>query len=287
MFADKLIPRLKKAGLTVYDIRSKLPRNGTWMSRKVSSIRRIAHHYDAQFRPHSYNSLDRYRGQARYHINKDWGGGAHGDGIMYAVIVDNVGDVFITREFEHVTWHVGNPNYSALAIKFDAGADQLPTKEQIIAMQKLGDVLTTKCPEFPAAKKDYWGHKEFKQFGGTATRCPDRFMTEVKRYRGSGKVRPDLYDLDWPPKPAPVPKPVPEPKPVPPPPAPIPVPKPEPKPAPAIEPETLPTNSTPMPEVPEKTTSTNDPIPAPSPVRYAIWEMIKKWFKGWLGRIKK
>lgn len=226
MFVDVLIPRLKAAGLIVHDIRSQLPRNGTWMTRPISAIKRIAHHYDAELRPHSYNSVERYKRQAQYHINKDWGGGARGDGIMYALIVDNVGDVFICRDFEHVTWHVGNPNYSALATKYDCGGDQAPTREQIEAMQRVADVLTTKCPEFPAGRAQYYGHQEFKQFGGTATACPGKFMPEVVRYRNTGKVDPTLYQYDWPKTPAPAPAPEPPPAP----------PKPEPTPAPAPEP---------------------------------------------------
>jgi hypothetical protein len=216
MFADLLIPRLRAAGLTVTDVRNLLPRNGTWMTRPLSAIKRIAHHYDADFRPHSYDTLARLKRQAQYHINKDWGGGAHGDGLMYAISVDNVGEVFICRNFEEVTWHVGNPNYSAVATKYDCGGDQDPTREQIEAMAKITNVLTTKCPEFPAGRAEYFGHKEFAQFGGTATACPGKFMAEILRFRETGKVDPTRYAYDWPVAPAPTPPPAPDPTPQPP-----------------------------------------------------------------------
>ena len=219
MLVDNLIPRLRKAGLTVHDIRGALPRNGRWLGRPLSAITGIACHWDAEYRPRVYDSLARYQAQARYHINKDWGGGARGDGLMYAIKVDNVGDVFICRDFEDVTWHVGNLNYSYVGVCFDGTTNQQPTKEQIIAKGKLLEVLSYQCPEFPASQADVRGHREVPQ---NSTACNGSFLPETQNYRANRRVNPDLYAWDYPPQ-APAPTPAP---PAPPAPAPQPA-KPE------------------------------------------------------------
>lgn len=286
---EDVIQRFKAAGLNTSDVRASLPRNGTWMVRPVNQIKRIGVHYDADFRPHEYDSLARYKAQARYHIDKDWGGGARGDGYMYAIVIDNVGDVFICRNLTDVTWHVGDPNYTALAVKFDCGGNQPPTREQVESMQKVLDVLTTKCPEFPADASTTYGHLEFAQFGGTATACPGQFLPEVQSYRRSSKVNPERYKYDWPPvsvqpQPAPTPAPVPAPTPVPPQPGPVtpapqPIPEPEPVPAPEPQPgpvEPTPTpNPQPMPEpTPEPTPVIVVPTPEPVAPQQTFWEEV-------------
>jgi hypothetical protein len=271
MTTDDLIQRLKNNGLVVHDIRGQLPRNGTWMRRPVSAIKRIAVHYDAENRPHEYDSLQRYKNEAQYHINKDWGGGAHGDGIMYALIIDNVGDVFVCRDIEDVTWHVGNPNYSALATKYDGTEGQEPTREQAESAQKVLEVLCYRCPEFPASQGDVWGHQEFVQFGGNATACPGLFLELAIGYRDNRDINAGRYTYDWPKNPAPQPTPTPVPTPTPTPtpvpePTPTPVPTPEPTPEPLPEPTPIPT--------PEPTP---EPVPGPEPAKLNAWECFWMW----------
>ena len=214
-FADSLMPRLRAAGLTVHDIRGVLPRRGTWMARPVSAITIISQHWDAEHRPRAYDSVARYKGQANYHINKDWGGGAHGDGLQYHIKIDNVGDVFITRDFEHVLWNISNANYNGIGLCYDGTTGQNPTREQATTFDKLNDVLTTQCPEFPAGQANVKGHQEIPS---NSTACPGTFMTPVREYRASGNVNAAQYAYDYPPAPAPAPTPTPAPTPPPPPP---------------------------------------------------------------------
>lgn len=212
-FATTLIPRLKAAGLTVHDVRGQLPRRATWMARPLSAITIISDHWDAQHRPHAYNSLARYVSQANYHINKDWGGGARGDGLQYHLKVDNVGDIYVTRDFEHVLWNISNANYNGIGICWDGTTGQNPTREQAEAFEKLHKVLTTQCPEFPAGRANIKGHQEIPS---NSTACPGTFMTPVREYRASGNVNEAQYPYDYPPAPAPKPPvPTPEPTPVP------------------------------------------------------------------------
>ena len=191
------------------DVRAQLPRSGTYMRRPLSAITKFAIHWDAMYRPHDYDSITRYVGEANMHINKDWGGGARGDGLMYHIKIDNVGEVFQCRDYEDVLWNVGGAaNYNTLAVCFDCGADQAPTREQVESFKTLMDDLCNQHPEFPASQGDVYGHRDFN-----ATQCPgDRFEQMVNEYRNSGNVTVSDLSYDWPPTvnvapPAPVPTP--------------------------------------------------------------------------------
>jgi len=186
------------------DVRNKLPRNGTYMRRPLSAITQFSIHWDAMYRPHDYDSVTRYVGEAQMHINKDWGGGARGDGLMYHIKIDNVGTVFQCRDFEDVLWNVGgNANYWTLAVCFDCGADQQPTREQIEAFQALMVELCTQHPEFPAEQNNVYGHRDFNP-----TQCPgDRIEQAVNEFRTTGNTTSGDLQYDWPPvvaEPAPV-----------------------------------------------------------------------------------
>ena len=147
--------------MEMIDIRDQLPRNGTYMKRPLSAVTQIAVHWDAEWRPHEYDSIARYKRQAQYHINKDWGGGAHGDGLMYAYKIDNVGDTFWCRNLDEVLWNVGGrPNYYTLPVCFDCGSRQLATREQAEGFEKLIEELCYHHPEFPATQGDVHGHRE-------------------------------------------------------------------------------------------------------------------------------
>jgi len=161
-------------GLPVQDIRGKLPRNPNGNPRQrrpLSAITGIAVHWDAEERPDAYNSLARYVAQANYHIQKDWGNGLRGDGLMYHFKIDNAGGIFWTRDLEDVLYAVKDGNESHLSICLDCGEGQKPTREQAEALQKLLDELCFKHPEFPAGQAQVRGHKEV---GGNSTTCPGR-----------------------------------------------------------------------------------------------------------------
>lgn len=210
-FTSLLIQRLRAEGVVVHDIRHLLPRNGTWMTRPLSAIKGISDHWDAEYRPKAYDSVARYQGQARYHINKDWGGGARGDGLQYHGKVDNVGDYFVCRNFVDVLWNVGQMNYSYIATCYDGTTGQAPTREQIITMQKVHKVLTTKCPEFPASQPDVRGHQEVPY---NSTACNGTFLPETRNFRNTGATNAAAYVWDYPPD-VPVPNPTPTPAPTP------------------------------------------------------------------------
>lgn len=199
--------------MEITNIIGKLPRNGSYMKRPLSAITKIAVHWDAWDRPHEYDSVQRFIQEAQMHIDKDWGGGAHGDGLMYHFKIDNVGEVFQCREMTDVLWNVGgNANYWTLAICFDCGEFQSITKEQGEAFLKLMEELCYNHPELPASQGDVAGHREFNP-----TQCPgNQIMNKlIIPYRNNRTV--DLTGLvyDWPQEnPVPVPAPTPTPAPV-------------------------------------------------------------------------
>lgn len=200
MLWDSLIPRMREKGLTVYDVRGQLPRNGRWMGRAVSAVHGIAYHWDAEWRPHAYDSLARIISQANYHINKDWGGGSHGDGLMYHAQVDNVGDLYVTRDIEDVLWSVGDMNYSFMSICWHGTEGQDPTREQVESMQKISSVLCWETPEIPAGIADLKGHQEVP---GNSTSCNGTFLPPTQWYRGEENTHPERYVYDWPDDPTP------------------------------------------------------------------------------------
>lgn len=197
MIADIIIQRLRAKGLQVDDYRRTLPRRPTsWRSRSVSSIRRIAVHHDAVDVSQGYNPLARYTAEANYHAyikvwdKNDDGTPVYGDGIMYHIKIAADGHVYITRDFEDITWQVGRPNGTALGVCCDGnfiGSNE-PFQEQVRSLALVLDVLTHQCPEFPASQPDVWGHKEFVQFGGLGTECPGNLLPSVQSFRASGNI---------------------------------------------------------------------------------------------------
>ena len=163
-------------GVAIQDIRAVLPRNGTWMQRPLSAIKQITVHYDAVDAPDQYDAVGRLTSEAYYHIEKDWGGGSRGDGIMYSVSVARDGLAYWMRDLEDVTWHCGAPNYSSLAIKCDGGANQAPTDQQRASCDAIIRVLVDHMVEIPASAPDVWGHWEMQRFGGLSTACPGKFI---------------------------------------------------------------------------------------------------------------
>lgn len=97
---------------------------------------------------------------AQYHIQRDWGGGAHGDGIMYHEVIGQNGDSFVCRDYQEVVWHSGNggANLSSRAIMVLASTETQPNDKQLRALRKriadFGNIATyphsywfaTQCP---------------------------------------------------------------------------------------------------------------------------------------------
>ena len=112
--------------------------NPGWSShqRGTGSVTHIAIHHDAVQRPHSYDSIARYRSEAAEHYKR------LGPGLQYHYKIDNVGTIYQIRP--HTTWlyAVGtNANTSTIHICVDGyfhpPYDQNPTREQYEALSQL------------------------------------------------------------------------------------------------------------------------------------------------------
>lgn len=163
-------------------------------TRSVSKIASIIVHHDAVVRPHDYDTMARLRNEAAVHYNN------LGPGLQYHYSIDNVGEIFWVRPHEATLWHAGNlaVNRTSLAIKLDGyfhpGINQVPTKEQLEALQQLLDKLCFQHPEFPATQQNVFGHREI-----VGTACPgDNMINRVVSYRNSKVVPLEGTVYDWP-----------------------------------------------------------------------------------------
>jgi hypothetical protein len=115
---------------------------------------------------------------AAYHVSRDWGGGARGDGLMYHVSVGPAGELWQCRDLDAVLWHCGSwpENASYLSVLVPIGGEQRATPAQLAA-------LRTFVSNFAAAlgipKARVVGHQEL-----SPTSCPGTLMADfVLPYR--------------------------------------------------------------------------------------------------------
>jgi hypothetical protein len=173
--------------MNITNIISKLPRKG--VQDTAHTLKQITHlivHHDAATRTQAYDSVVRYRNQASYHI------GRGEDGLQYHYRIDNVGEVFQTRNLTDTLWHCSNyeVNRASIAICVDGNfVNQKPTKEQYQSLKLLLDWLSTQHPEFPADHNDVYYHNEVAKAGMKTQCCGDNLFSFVKNYRTKkGKV---------------------------------------------------------------------------------------------------
>lgn len=163
-------------------------------TRPVGNITSIVVHHDAVFRSHDYDTMARLRNEAAVHYQN------LGPGLQYHYSISNTGEIMWVRPHEATLWHAGNlaVNRTSLAIKLDGyfhpGINQVPTREQLEALQQLLDKLCFQHPEFPATQQNVFGHREI-----SSTDCPgDGMINRVGSYRNSRVVPLDGTTYDWP-----------------------------------------------------------------------------------------
>lgn len=201
--------------------------NGTHQ-RAVGTITSISVHHDASIRPHDYDSVARYHGEAAAHYTR------LGPGLQYHYKIDNVGEIFKIRPLTTWLYSVGSAeNVTNLAICLDGNFEtQQPTREQFEALYQLLEELCERHPEFPATWPDVRPHADFS---ATAC-CGANLRNLIYPINSKTTAQAQLLnrgEFDWPqlqPS-APVPTPVPTPPSIP---APAPAPLPTP-PVPAVE----------------------------------------------------
>lgn len=152
--------------------------NPKWVghTRPQSKITRIMVHHDATWIPPIYSDKNRIYSEARYHYQQ------LGPGLQYHFSIANDGTIYWVRPFETWLYHAGDSKFNteAVAVCLHGNFEkQNPTKQQIRALKELLDWLCTKNPQFPAAQKDVYGHREIR-----STLCPGKNLIGwVKNYR--------------------------------------------------------------------------------------------------------
>ncbi|MEO5953479.1 MAG: peptidoglycan recognition family protein [Chloroflexia bacterium] len=183
---------------TITNIIADLPRkpdSPTYKTRPISAITRIVVHYDAvpippptkQDPTSTYNPIHRYIDQAKYHIARNWNDGPAGPivkgfGLMYHYRVSADGQIYQTQPENAILWHARAANPISLAICCDLGPNQTPSDAQLVALFTLLNYLCYHRPDFPASRKDVYGHGELKQ-QGNRTNCPGDILSFVQSYR--------------------------------------------------------------------------------------------------------
>lgn len=153
---------------------------------KVSML--VVHHVGDGRVWGDYDPLTEYTNEANYHIAKDWGGGAHGDGLMYHYKIDRNGNIYQTRELTDCVWACSNANDISINICVDGDfTQQEPTTAQLKSLQSLLKSLCTEHPEFPADQKGVYGHSELRDYGNQ-TACPGSLLHSVIEFRDTGKI---------------------------------------------------------------------------------------------------
>ena len=199
----------------VVDLRGDSYLNPSWggHTRALSQATHIAVHHDASVRPHSYDSIARYRSEASEHYKR------LGPGLQYHFKIDNVGTIYQIRDLSMWLYAVGSPaNVNTVNICLDGyfhpPYNQQPTREQYEALSQLLVKLCENTPSIPATYPQVWAHRSFSS---TAC-CGDKLVPYV--FQISNKATAENIPnvpYDWPDlqpsTPAPTPQPTPEPTP--------------------------------------------------------------------------
>jgi hypothetical protein len=117
-------------------------------NRNLGGITTLSVHHDATPRPHDYDSVARYKQEAKQHYL------TLGPGLQYHYKIDNVGQIFQIRPLTTWLYVVGSAaNESCIAVCLDGyfhpDVNQVPTREQYEALSQLIIYLMTQRPDIP------------------------------------------------------------------------------------------------------------------------------------------
>lgn len=149
--------------------------------RATSRIEMIVVHWDGPKGPvQGYDPLSWYQWEARYHIAKDWGDGAHGYGLMYHECMSRDARVWLTRPATHEVWAATGANPIAYNLKADSGANYQATGEQLATLPRRLDALRE---QYGVRRDQVFGHGELTDYGNQ-TECPGPALLDaIRQYR--------------------------------------------------------------------------------------------------------
>lgn len=159
------------------DLRGKIPGNPQPSQGTVYKDAGTIVHWNG---PKVFSSdIDQLYINARYHIQKDWGGGYYTNGIQYEWAVGHDGTKYRLRNPGSFLWHCGNPHYNqrAFAVTFIIGEGQRPT---LAAKQSMAELCHELNRIQGLGKSATRGHQEVG-----ASSCPGTGQTDfVVPFRG-------------------------------------------------------------------------------------------------------
>lgn len=153
----------------IVDITGQLPHNGNYPLRPIANIKLIGIHYDGVDSLPGLDPIPFLQQEAQEHIDRDWGGGYHGAGLMYHYCIDD--QIYRTAPEVALLWAAMNANPLGLFIKMRAGPNTPPNQTKLDLLIHLLYWLCNERPDFPASASDVWGHGELTQYGNS-TQCP-------------------------------------------------------------------------------------------------------------------
>lgn len=160
--------------MKIINITKQLPSRGSNGKMDLKKIATLVVHHDGFAIPARYNTLDRIKNEAKYHVVKGW---KH---ISYHFIIDNVGDIYQCLPEDEIGYHAGNlaVNKNSIAVCVQGNFEiQQPTKAQIKALTEFCDWIFTKRPDIPKlVRSGLKGHREVRL---NPTACPGRNLFSI------------------------------------------------------------------------------------------------------------
>lgn len=161
--------------MKIINIISKLPfanSNGKMDPKKIDTL--VVHHDAVPVPARGYNTLERIKMEAKYHVSKGWG---H---ISYHYVIDNLGDVYQCVPDTEVGYHAGNlvVNKKSIAVCLHGNFNvQKPTAAQVKSLEAFCRWMFSERPDLPnVLKKSLKGHREVR-IAGTA--CPGNSLFPI------------------------------------------------------------------------------------------------------------
>jgi hypothetical protein len=171
--------------LGAIDIRDRLPRDNWIVGRRDATTSLTWHYNGPEVKPdfqHGEGLIFQLASDARWQMRPGWGGTKNGaPHLMYHLVVDALGTVFLTAGLDEILWHCAHQdgNGRGLSLHFPLGGNQAPTTAQLASAIRVTDVLRQ---HHNIRRERVLGHIEWKH----ATACPGvHLMHALRAYRGS------------------------------------------------------------------------------------------------------
>lgn len=153
--------------MKIINVIKQLPSKGSNGKMDPAKIDMLVVHHDGSIIPRAYNTLDRIKVEANYHVKQGW---KH---LSYHYVIDNVGDIYQCVPETEIGYHAGNlsVNKKSIAVCLHGNFEkQSPTPAQVKALTEFCAWIFTKRPDLPKlVRSGLRGHREVRL---KPTACP-------------------------------------------------------------------------------------------------------------------